>query len=50
MRAFPCLLVGVLAAAGAFAILVLGRHPIARYAFDQAVAQDVSALARVLWH
>jgi len=50
MRAVPYFVAGMLAAAGFVAVLVLGRHPLARYAFDQALQQDASALARVLWH
>lgn len=44
MRAAGFFLLGALAACGVLALLVLPRHPLARYAVDQAVQQDIEAI------
>jgi hypothetical protein len=38
------ILMGMLAALGVTSALVLGRHPLARYAIHEAIQQDVAAV------
>jgi hypothetical protein len=44
MRLVGAFVLGALAALGIAAALVLARHPLARYAWHEAVQQDVEAI------